>query len=279
MSRAAHTKQAGVTQRWTYLARSEGIPEDEAQLTDRSIERSRRIFASALSEVKTGQSDLDNSIQMDRLHDQVKEGFDPLLYRFQKLQEIFTEAKLTLPIVGKFMASITQSWSTLQRFKATFDRNSWNSYKGKVEVGRKALGQYVQLLGKVIPALDKGLQVLAKIPTAKEGDYGFTDDEWKVVKQKTAAILARAIRAGIELTGGEVEGTPRPELTNTEILFNGREEGGEDFYLAKRPRTERKGYCRTQQLAYEPVVISVLLAVKKAFPQVLEVHVTDDGRF
>jgi len=280
MSRSAQfTKQAGVTQHWTYLARAQGIPEEDAQLAHRSIQRAEGILSKALPEYKQGVSDLDNSIQMDSLHRQVELGYEPLLSALKHVQGELAESKLSIPILEKFVASITQSWSTLVRLKATQDRNDWNSYRGDVKVGRRASEKYAQLLGKVVQALAKGQQVLAKIPIAQDGDYGFTDDEWKVVKQKTAAILARAIRAGIELTGGEVEGSPRPEITDKEILFNGLEEGGEDFYLVKRPRSERRFYCRTQQHPYEPVVIAVLNAVKKTFPQVLDIHVTDDGRF
>lgn len=280
MSRIAQvTKQAGVTQRWVYLARAQGIPEETVVSLGRMVQRAARIFKEALVEVKQDLSPLENSIQMGRLHDQVKQGFEPLISVLGEVGQSLAESQNALPILGKFTESAAKSWVALERLIATLKRNDWNSYKGDPEVGKRASEKYLQLLGKVIAAFDKGQQVLAKIPTAKVGDYGFTKEEWVVVKKKVAAILAKAIRSGIALTGGLEENISRPQITDQFVMFNGADLPGEDFLFYRRPHVERKGFCKTGQEAYEPVVIAILLALKKAFPQVLEVHVTDNGQF
>ena len=87
---------------------------------------------------------------------------------------------------------------------------------------------------------------------------GFTGKEWSQLPSATTAIADRAKQSGIEIAGPESEGSAR--INDLEIAFNGpRGSACEPFTLS---RTAGRGFCKTQHLPYDAVVIAVLVAAE-----------------
>ena len=85
---------------------------------------------------------------------------------------------------------------------------------------------------------------------------GVTGKEWSQLTSATTGIVARAQQSGIEIAGPDSEG---PVLINDlQIAFNGPEGTAcEPFRLS---RTAGRGFCKTQHLPYDAVVVAVLTA-------------------
>jgi hypothetical protein len=87
---------------------------------------------------------------------------------------------------------------------------------------------------------------------------GFTGKKWSQLTSGTTAIIARAKRSGIEVAGSDSEGTV--QVTDLRIAFNGpRGAACEPFKLS---RTAGRGFCKTEQLPYDAVVVAVLIAAE-----------------
>lgn len=87
---------------------------------------------------------------------------------------------------------------------------------------------------------------------------GFTGEEWSQLTSATAAIIDRAKQSGIEVAGPNSDGPA--QINDLQIAFNGpRGTACEPFTLS---RTTGRGFCKTEQLPYDAVVIAVLIAAE-----------------
>ena len=86
---------------------------------------------------------------------------------------------------------------------------------------------------------------------------GFTGNEWSQLTSATSGIVARAQQSGIEVAGQQGEGAP---IIDDRIVFNGAGKAGcEPFVLG---RTSSRGFCKTQHLPYDAVVVAVLVVAE-----------------
>ena len=104
-----------------------------------------------------------------------------------------------------------------------------------------------------------------------------TEAEFEALREAARQIIGRC---EIPLANGDGEPGTMPELTETEILFNGvGEDCGEGFYLSKNrtdmyqhPETGNLiDWCKTHRFPYDAVVVAVLLAAKRALGDAIEV--------
>lgn len=87
---------------------------------------------------------------------------------------------------------------------------------------------------------------------------GFTGKEWSQLTSATAEIIARAKQSGIEIAGPESAGPA--QITDLQIAFNGRQGAAcEPIMLS---RTAARGFCKTQHLPYDAIVVAVLIAAE-----------------
>ena len=87
---------------------------------------------------------------------------------------------------------------------------------------------------------------------------GFTGKEWSQLTSATAAIIERAKKSGIEIVDPMSEGPAH--IRDLQIAFNGpRQAACEPFILG---RTAARGFCKTQRLPYDDVVVAVLIAAE-----------------
>ena len=85
---------------------------------------------------------------------------------------------------------------------------------------------------------------------------GFTGKEWSQLTSATTAIIDRATKSGIEIVGPMSEGPA--QISDLQIALNGtRNAACEPFILG---RTAGRGFCKTQRLPYDAVVVGVLIA-------------------
>ena len=87
---------------------------------------------------------------------------------------------------------------------------------------------------------------------------GFTGKEWSQLTSATSAIIDRAIQSGIEVTGPESEGPAR--ANDLQITFNGAKGAACELFILRR--TAGRGFCKTQHLPYDAVVVAVLIAAE-----------------
>lgn len=87
---------------------------------------------------------------------------------------------------------------------------------------------------------------------------GFTGEEWSQLTSATTEIIARAKQSGIDIAGRDSAG---PALVNDlQIAFNGLQDAAcEPFNLS---HTAGRGFCKTQHLPYDAVVVAVLIAAE-----------------
>lgn len=110
----------------------------------------------------------------------------------------------------------------------------------------------------------------------------FTDAEWAAITAETKRILEAAGKT-IPLRGGM--GTGKPAFDAESIAFNGAapRDDHETFLLEKAPENPewRKdepdffAFCKTARKPYDPVVVSVLWAVRNIAPDAIKV--SSDG--
>lgn len=87
---------------------------------------------------------------------------------------------------------------------------------------------------------------------------GFTGKEWSQLTSATNSIIDRAKQSGIEVAGSDSEGTAL--INDLQIALNGpRGAACEPFKLS---RTAGRGFCKTEQLPYDAVVVAVLIAAE-----------------
>ena len=87
---------------------------------------------------------------------------------------------------------------------------------------------------------------------------GFTGKEWSQLTSATTAIIDRAQQTGIEIVGPMSAGPA--QIDELQIAFNGpRQAAGEPFILG---RIAGRGFCKTQRLPYDVVVVAVLIAAE-----------------
>ena len=87
---------------------------------------------------------------------------------------------------------------------------------------------------------------------------GFAGEEWSQFTSATTAIIDRAKESGIEIAGPMSEGPA--QISDLQIAFNGsRGVACEPFTLG---RTAGRGFCKTQHLPYDAVVVAVLIAAE-----------------
>lgn len=87
---------------------------------------------------------------------------------------------------------------------------------------------------------------------------GFTGKEWSQLTSATTTIIDRAQHTGIEVVG-PMSGGPA-QISDLQIAFNGlRNAACEPFIVG---RTAGRGFCKTQHLPYDAVVVAVLIAAE-----------------
>jgi len=87
---------------------------------------------------------------------------------------------------------------------------------------------------------------------------GFTGKEWSQLTSATTAIIERAKKSGIEFVDPMPEGPAH--IRDLQIAFNGPGSAAcEPFILG---RTAGRGFCKTQRLPYDAVVVAVLIAAE-----------------
>ena len=87
---------------------------------------------------------------------------------------------------------------------------------------------------------------------------GFTGKEWSQLTSATTAIIDRAYQLGIEIVGPMSEGPA--QINDLSISFNGPKGAAcEPFIFV---RTAGRGYCKTEHLPYDAVVVAVLIAAE-----------------
>ena len=87
---------------------------------------------------------------------------------------------------------------------------------------------------------------------------GFTGKQWSQLSSATTAIIDRAQKSGIEIVGPMCEG---PAQTNDmQIAFNGPRNAACEPFILGRPAG--RGFCKTQRLPYDAVVVAVLIAAE-----------------
>ena len=113
----------------------------------------------------------------------------------------------------------------------------------------------------------------------------FTDKEWDALTDEATRIIGLAGTLNIKL--GDALGDFEPVITKKRIALNGYGNTGcESFILMKNKREaaewERKrennavfDFCKTRQLPYDAVVVSILFAANKIAPDAL--HPSSDG--
>jgi hypothetical protein len=113
----------------------------------------------------------------------------------------------------------------------------------------------------------------------------FTDKEWESLVDEANRIIGLAKKLDIRL--GDALGDFEPSLNEKHIALNGYgSEGCESFVLTKKKRdraeweTERENdavfeFCKTRQLPYDDVVISILNAAKQIAPEAIKL--SSDG--
>lgn len=113
----------------------------------------------------------------------------------------------------------------------------------------------------------------------------FTDEEWDSLTEEANRIIGLAGKLNIKL--GDALGDFEPVITKKRIALNGYGNAGcESFILMKNKREaaewERKrengavfDFCKTRQLPYDAVVVSILYAANQIAPDAL--HPSSDG--
>jgi len=113
----------------------------------------------------------------------------------------------------------------------------------------------------------------------------FTDEEWDSLTEEANRIIGLAGKLNIKL--GDALGDFEPVVTKNRIALNGYGNAGcESFILMKNKREaaewERQrennavfDFCKTRQLPYDAVVVSILFAANKIAPDAL--HPSSDG--
>ena len=87
---------------------------------------------------------------------------------------------------------------------------------------------------------------------------GFTGKEWSQLTSATTAIVDRATKSGIEIAGPMSEGPA--QINDLQIAFNGPLRAAcEPFILG---RTAGRGFCKTQRLPYDAVVVALLISAE-----------------
>ena len=87
---------------------------------------------------------------------------------------------------------------------------------------------------------------------------GFTGKEWSQLASATTSIIDRAKQSGIEIAGPMSEGPA--QINDLQIALNGpRNAACEPFMLS---RTAGRGFCKSERLPYDAVVVAVLIAAE-----------------
>ena len=93
-------------------------------------------------------------------------------------------------------------------------------------------------------------------------------------------ILESAKDLGIELANGLGEKGTEPTVTNDLIIFNGVEDDSHETLYIARVDDEATGnglvfnFCKTARNPYDTIVVAVLVALKKHFPESI---ISSDG--
>jgi len=118
-----------------------------------------------------------------------------------------------------------------------------------------------------------------------EVSRNFTDEEWDALTEEATRIIGLASKLNIKL--GDALGDFDPVITKKRIALNGYGNAGcESFILTKNKREaaewERKRendavfeFCKTRQLPYDTVVVSILFAANRIAPDAI--HPSSDG--
>jgi hypothetical protein len=87
----------------------------------------------------------------------------------------------------------------------------------------------------------------------------FTPEEWTRVTAGARAVIARAEQRGIALAG--LDGSGLPSVNDLNVVLNGAGHGGcEAFQLT---RAGGRGFCKTERLPYDAVVVAILCIAEK----------------
>ena len=103
---------------------------------------------------------------------------------------------------------------------------------------------------------------------------------FEVLTTDVKIILESAKDLGIELANGHGEEGTEPTVTNDLIIFNGVEDDShETLYIAREDEEAKENglvfnFCKTARKPYDTIVVAVLVAVKKHFP---ESEISSDG--
>lgn len=98
----------------------------------------------------------------------------------------------------------------------------------------------------------------------------FTDEEWQQICGRVEQIFVHAQSQGIELVDSMGEPGTVPEVSHTEIAFNGSgDDAHESFYLPKTPSGDFN-FTKTAEKPYDVVVKAVLIIVEHIAPGALD---------
>lgn len=99
----------------------------------------------------------------------------------------------------------------------------------------------------------------------------FTEAEWVTLTEYARRVVLAALCEGIELANGMTDPNTDPDIDRVRISLNGEPPNDCDtFHLPRRCPDHAIDSCKTQQLPYDPVVVTILHAACTIAPDAIQ---------